>query len=166
MKNLKKLLKRKKLEVLVDPHPILRKVSLPVEDFSLMLKLKDKMVDSMRESRGIGLAAPQVGISLRLFVMDIYHEGSISETMILINPEILNKKGVAAIEEGCLSIPGKNILVDRSEEVEVKYFNEQGEEKVRKFDGIPAICVQHELDHLNGVLMTDYLRREDEILKK
>ena len=166
MKNLKKLLKKEKLEVLVDPHPILRKKSLPVEDFSVMSKLKDKMVESMRESRGIGLAAPQVGLSLRLFVMDIYHEGLISETLMLINPEIVNKKGVAAIEEGCLSLPGKNILVERSEEVKLKYFTEQGEEKIRTFEGIPSICVQHEMDHLNGVLMTDYLRREDEILKK
>lgn len=166
MKSLKKLLKNKILEVLVEPHPVLRLKSSPVEDFSLMSKLKDKMVEAMRNSRGIGLAAPQVGISLRLFVMDIHKEGETVETLILINPVITSRKGTASIEEGCLSLPGLGVTVERSSEIEVEFFNEDGVKINRKFRDIPSICVQHELDHLDGVLMTDYLRREDEILKK
>ena len=113
------------------------------------------MFETMYEHEGIGLAAPQVGVFSRVITIDI--EGDKKNQVVLINPEILESEGETGIEEGCLSIPGHRALVPRKEKVKVKALNRQGEEVIYDADGLFAICIQHEIDHLNGVLFVDHI---------
>ena len=115
----------------------------------------DDMFETMYEHEGIGLAAPQVGVLNRVITIDI--EGDKTNQVVLINPEILESSGETGIEEGCLSIPGHRALVPRKEKVKVKALNRQGEEVIYDADGLFAICIQHEIDHLNGVLFVDHI---------
>ena len=115
----------------------------------------DDMFETMYEHEGIGLAAPQVGVLNRVITIDI--EGDKTNQVVLINPEILESEGETGIEEGCLSIPGHRALVPRKEKVKVKALNRQGEEVIYDADGLFAICIQHEIDHLNGVLFVDHI---------
>ena len=115
----------------------------------------DDMLETMYEHEGIGLAAPQVGVLSRVITIDI--EGDKKNQVVLINPEILESEGETGIEEGCLSIPGHRALVPRKEKVKVKALNRQGEEVIYDADGLFAICIQHEIDHLNGVLFVDHI---------
>ena len=115
----------------------------------------DDMFETMYEHEGIGLAAPQVGVLNRVITIDI--EGDKTNQVVLINPEILESEGETGIEEGCLSIPGHRALVPRKEKVKVKALNRQGEEVMYDADGLFAICIQHEIDHLNGVLFVDHI---------
>ncbi|MCK3657937.1 peptide deformylase [Pasteurellaceae bacterium Pebbles2] len=144
------------LDVLIYPDEQLRTIAQPVTEFNQELQtFIDDMFDTMYEHEGIGLAATQVNVHQRVITMDI--EGDKTNQIVLINPEIIESSGETGIEEGCLSVPGFRGLVPRKEKVTVKALNRQGEEFTLSADGLLAICIQHEIDHLNGVMFVDYL---------
>lgn len=145
-----------KLEVLRFPDERLRTVAKPVEkvDDSIRQLVAD-MFETMKDEQGIGLAATQVNTHLRVIVMDVSEEQN--QPLVFINPELIDKQGSKISEEGCLSVPGNYAKVDRAERVTVKALNENGEEFVLEATGLLAICIQHEMDHLRGVLFVDYL---------
>ena len=144
------------LEVVLYPYERLATVCEPVAKVDAELnQFIDDMLETMYEHEGIGLAAPQVGVLSRVITIDI--EGDKKNQVVLINPEILESEGETGIEEGCLSIPGHRALVPRKEKVKVKALNRQGEEVIYDADGLFAICIQHEIDHLNGVLFVDHI---------
>ena len=144
------------LEVLSFPDERLRTVAKPVEAVDASVKkIVEDMFDTMRDEKGIGLAATQVDIHKRIVVMDVSEEQD--TPYVFINPEIIEKDGSTVSEEGCLSVPGNYAKVDRAERVKVKALNIDGETFELEADGLLAICIQHELDHLQGVLFVDYL---------
>ncbi|MGR2870626.1 peptide deformylase [Vibrio vulnificus] len=144
------------LQVLTFPDDRLRTVAKPVEKVTPEIqKIVDDMIETMYDEKGIGLAATQVDIHQRIVVIDISE--SRNEPMVLINPEILEKRGEDGIEEGCLSVPGARALVPRAAEVKVKALDRDGNEFTLEADDLLAICIQHELDHLQGKLFVDYL---------
>lgn len=144
------------LNVLIYPDKRLRTVCQPVAEINDEIrKIVDDMFETMYKEEGIGLAAPQVNIQQRIITIDLDSENS--NQIVLINPEILESSGETGIEEGCLSIPGFRGLVPRKEKVTVKALNRDGNEFTLEADGLLAICIQHEIDHLNGVLFVDYL---------
>jgi len=120
-------------------------------------KLAQEMIETMHESDGIGLAAPQVGISKRLLVTDISSIDAKIGPQVFINPEIIDSAGEVTMEEGCLSIPNVREDVTRPETIVLKYQTVNGEEKTETFDGWMSRVLQHEIDHLHGILFTDYL---------
>ncbi|MDX1304281.1 peptide deformylase [Photobacterium sp.] len=144
------------LQVLIFPDERLRTVAKPVEAVTPEIqKIVDDMLETMYDEEGIGLAATQVDIHQRIVVIDISEERD--QPMVLINPEITDKRGDDGIEEGCLSVPGARALVSRAAEVTVKALDRDGNEFSFDADDLLAICVQHELDHLAGKLFVDYL---------
>ena len=144
------------LNVLIYPDERLRTVCQPVAEINDEIrKIVDDMFETMYKEEGIGLAAQQVNIQQRIITIDLDSENS--NQIVLINPEILESSGETGIEEGCLSIPGFRGLVPRKEKVTVKALNRDGNEFTLEADGLLAICIQHEIDHLNGVLFVDYL---------
>ncbi len=144
------------LQVLTFPDDRLRTVAKPVEKVTPEIqKIVDDMIETMYDEEGIGLAATQVDIHQRIVVIDISE--SRNEPMVLINPEILEKRGEDGIEEGCLSVPGARALVPRAAEVTVTALDRDGNEFTLEADDLLAICIQHELDHLQGKLFVDYL---------
>ena len=144
------------LNILEFPDPRLRKKAAPIQVVDDHLRqLIDDMFETMYEAPGIGLAATQVDVHKRLLVTDVSPDKS--EPMVLINPELLQKDGVAITEEGCLSVPGYYEEVERAEHVRVRYLDRNGETCEQDMDGLLAVCVQHELDHLQGKLFVDYL---------
>jgi len=118
-------------------------------------QLIDDMFETMYEAPGIGLAATQVDVHRRLLVADVSQEKD--EPHVLINAEILEKDGSAVTEEGCLSVPGYYEEVERAEHIKVRYLDRDGNEQESEFEGLLAVCVQHEMDHLEGKLFVDYL---------
>lgn len=144
------------LDVLIYPDENLAKICEPVEKVDDALRtFIDDMFETMYDHEGIGLAAPQVNVLKRVITIDI--EGDKTNQIVLINPEILTSSGETGIEEGCLSIPGCRALVPRKEKLTVKALNRNGEEFTLDADGLLAICIQHEIDHLNGVLFVDHI---------
>ena len=145
-----------KLEVLRFPDERLRTVAKPVTEINDDTRqiVKD-MLETMYDENGIGLAATQVDIHQRIVVIDVSEERN--EPRVLINPEITKRDGSTISEEGCLSVPHSYAKVDRAETVTVKAQNEQGEEYELGAEGLLAVCIQHELDHLMGKLFIDYL---------
>lgn len=144
------------LQILEFPDPRLRTVAKPVEVFDAALsQLVDDMFETMYEANGIGLAATQVDIHQRLLVIDV-SEGR-DEPHVYINPELLETEGSETCEEGCLSVPGIYAEVSRAEKVRVRAQDRNGETFERDLDGMHAICLQHEMDHLKGKLFVDYL---------
>lgn len=144
------------LDVLQFPDERLRTVAKPIDAVNSEVKqLVADMFETMREEKGIGLAATQVDRHVRLVVMDVSEEQN--EPRVFINPEIIAKEGSTISEEGCLSVPGNYAKVDRAEKVTVKALDGEGKEYELEADGLLAICIQHELDHLNGKLFVDYL---------
>ncbi|HBC3426378.1 peptide deformylase [Vibrio parahaemolyticus] len=144
------------LQVLTFPDDRLRTVAKPVDAVTPEIqKIVNDMIETMYDEEGIGLAATQVDIHKRIVVIDISETRD--EPMVLINPEILEKRGEDGIEEGCLSVPGARALVPRAAEVTVKALDRDGKEFTFEADDLLAICVQHELDHLQGKLFVDYL---------
>ncbi|AJS59216.1 peptide deformylase [Paenibacillus sp. IHBB 10380] len=134
--------------------PILRKLSKPVESITpRIIKLLDDMTDTLYASDGAGLAAPQVGILRRVIVMDC-GEGLIE----LINPEIIYRSGEQVGPEGCLSYPGYAGVVKRSQSVKIKSLTRSGSESFIEAEGLLARCIQHEIDHLNGILYIDHIK--------
>lgn len=138
------------------PDPRLRKVSSPVEAFDEELQtLIDDMFETMYDAKGVGLAAPQIGINLQLSVIDV--AGDKKDQIVIINPEIIERIGEVSYQEGCLSVPGAYDTVKRAEKVTVRALDRQGKEFERSADGLLAECIQHEIDHLNGKLYIDLL---------
>lgn len=173
------------LPIYVAPHPVLKKPAAPVtavtDDIRALIK---DMFETMYATRGIGLAAPQVGQSLRILVMDVEQTGDTAEgddaeaapaplvpgkPIAVINPEIVwTSDELNTYEEGCLSIPGQYAEVERPEKVRVKFLDENGQAQEMEADGLLATCVQHEIDHLDGVLFVDHLStlKRDMLLRK
>ena len=144
------------LTVLRFPDERLRTVAQPVTDFGDRLQQQiDDMFETMYEQKGIGLAATQVNFHQQLIVMDLYDDED--RPKIFINPELVEKSGQFTNEEGCLSVPGVYAKVDRAEHVTLKAHDREGNEFTIEADGLFAICIQHEMDHLNGKLFVDYL---------
>jgi peptide deformylase len=145
-----------KLAILEFPDPRLRKTATPVSTVDDALRnLIDDMLETMYAAPGIGLAASQVDVHKRLLVADVSAEGD--EPHALINPVILEKDGIQVSEEGCLSVPGYYEEVERAEHIRVRYQDRNGEEVETEMDGLLAVCVQHEIDHLDGKLFVDYI---------
>ena len=157
-------------KILTEPDPILRKKCEPLEKVDAETKkLMDDMLETMYAAPGIGLAAVQVGILKRLVVIDIAKEEENKKPIFLINPQIIHQsKNTSVYEEGCLSLPGQFAEIERPAECTIKYLDYNGKEKELKSDGLLATCIQHEVDHLNGILFIDYLSKlkKDMIIKK
>lgn len=161
-------------DIVIFPDDRLRAPTKKVTEFDDQLKaLVQDMFDSMYYYDGIGLAAPQIGVSKRLVVIDIPdsdEQGNVLEhhQKVLVNPEITFKEGLVDSSEGCLSVPETNETVQRAERIKFKYQDLEGNEHEEEADGLWAICVQHELDHLSGHLFIDYLGtfKRDRIKKR
>jgi len=142
--------------VLTFPDERLRTVAAPVEEVNKEIQtLVDDMFDTMKDEKGIGLAATQIDVHLRVVVMDVSDEQD--EPRVFINPEITKMDGTTVSEEGCLSVPNNYAKVERAEKVMVKALDRDGKPFELEADGLLAICIQHELDHLKGKLLVDYL---------
>ena len=156
--------------IVIEPDPILRKKSDILEKVDDELRiLLDDMLETMYSAPGIGLAAVQIGILKRLIVIDISKDKEKKNPIFLINPEIISKsKNTSIYEEGCLSLPGHFAEIERPEECQIKYIDYDGKKKEMKANGLLATCIQHEIDHLNGILFIDYLSKlkKDMIVKK
>lgn len=144
------------LHILHYPDERLRTVAKPVEKVDAEIpRIVNDMFETMYDEEGIGLAATQVDIHQRIIVIDVSE--SRDQRLVLINPELLEKSGETGIEEGCLSIPEQRGFVPRAEFVKIRALNEKGESFELDADGLLAICIQHEMDHLEGKLFVDYL---------
>jgi peptide deformylase len=144
--------------ILIHPDPRLKKLCDPVAEITAEVRqLAADMLETMYDAPGIGLAAPQVGVTRRVIVMDCIKDGP-PEPMALVNPEIIwSSEDQTVYEEGCLSIPDVYNDVTRPAEVQVRWTDLDGQQQERQFSGIWATCVQHEIDHLDGKLFIDYL---------
>ncbi|MEC7134017.1 MAG: peptide deformylase [Pseudomonadota bacterium] len=144
------------LDVLSFPDERLRTVAKPVEEVNDEIKqLVSDMFETMKDENGIGLAATQVNRHVQVVVMDVSEDQN--EPRVFINPEIIRKDGSTISEEGCLSVPGNYAKVERAEAITVKALDQNGESFELDAEGLLAICIQHELDHLKGKLFIDYL---------
>ncbi|KEA51197.1 peptide deformylase [Mangrovibacter sp. MFB070] len=144
------------LQILHFPDERLRTIAEPVKEVNAEIqRIVDDMFETMYAEEGIGLAATQVDIHQRIIVIDVSENRD--EQLVLINPELLEKSGDTGIEEGCLSIPEQRALVPRAETVKVRALNRDGQAFELETDGLLAICIQHEMDHLVGKLFVDYL---------
>ena len=148
-------------QILTEPNEILRKKSLPVDSVDKDLQiLMDDMLETMYAAPGIGLAAIQVGIPKRVIVLDIEQKEGSKKPLFLVNPEIIQKsKNLSTYEEGCLSVPGQFAEIDRPDKCHIKYLDYNGDSKELKAEGLLATCIQHEMDHLEGILFIDYLSK-------
>jgi peptide deformylase len=155
-------------EILIWPDPILKQKAKPVAkvDDSIRTLVKD-MFETMYAADGVGLAAPQVGILQRVIVLDTTPRQPESKPIAMINPEIIAMEGETSYTEGCLSIPGEAEEIDRAAIVTVKFLDPEGQEQTLKCDGLLAIAVQHETDHLNGTVFVDHVSTlKREIIRK
>lgn len=159
-----------RLPILVAPHPILKRKAQPVAEVDArVVKLMDDMVETMYDANGIGLAAPQVGVLDRVIVVDVHEKGEPANPIRLANPEIVWSSDEKAVcEEGCLSVPEQYAEVTRPQRIRVRYLDEKNQQQEMEADGMLATCIQHEIDHLNGVLFVDYLSmlKRNILLKK
>ncbi len=157
-------------KIVIEPDPILRKKSETLEKVDDELrKLLNDMLETMYAAPGIGLAAVQVGVLKRLIVIDTSKDKEKKNPIFLINPEIISRsKKTSIYEEGCLSLPGHFAEIERPAECQIKFIDYEGKEKELSAHGLLATCIQHEVDHLNGVLFIDYLSKlkKDMIVKK
>ena len=157
-------------EILTEPNEILRQKSSPVEKVdSDLQKLMDDMLETMYAAPGIGLAAIQIGVPKRVIVMDLSRKHESKNPMFFVNPEIITKsKNNSTYEEGCLSVPDQFAEIDRPDKCHVKYLNYHGKPEEIKAEGMLATCIQHEMDHLEGILFIDYLSKlkKSMIIKK
>ena len=156
--------------IIIEPDPILRKKSESLEKVDDEVReFLDDMLETMYAAPGIGLAAVQVGVLKRIIVIDISKDKEKKNPLFLINPEIISKsKKTSVYEEGCLSLPGHFAEIERPAECQIKFVDYNGKEKEVTANGLLATCIQHEVDHLNGVLFIDYLSKlkKDMIVKK
>ncbi len=160
------------LPIRIVPDPILRKKGIRVPPDQIgtrkMQKLIDDMIETMRDARGVGLAAPQVGQSLRLVVIEFAltemgKEGD--DPLVLFNPEVIRCRGIRQIEEGCLSVPGYKGLIERCEWVTARGIDRQGKEFKVKANELLAQALEHEIDHTNGILYLDHLKAHEDLIK-
>ncbi len=149
------------LQVLSYPDPFLKNKAIPVKTFDEDLKIfLNNMAETMYDSTGIGLAAMQVGSDKRMFVMDLGYDGEDDATkdpIFLINPVITEREGEQIMEEGCLSVPDYRADVSRAREITLEYQDSTGAFKKISATGLTSVCIQHEMDHLDGVLFIDHL---------
>ncbi len=147
--------------IITEPNKLLRQISKPVENVgNEEKKLMDDMLETMYAAPGIGLAAIQIGVPKRIIVMDICKEEGKKEPRYFVNPVIKNKDPLkTTYEEGCLSVPDQFAEIDRPSKCEVEYLDYNGEKQLLKADGLLATCIQHEMDHLEGILFIDYLSK-------
>jgi len=144
------------LPILTYPHPILKSVAQPVSEVTDEIrKLVEDMAETMYAAPGVGLAANQVGVLKRIFVIDVAGEDEPSDLKVFINPEIVEMDGEQLFSEGCLSFPGASEDIKRAKTLKVRALDAQGNAFELEADGLLAVAVQHENDHLNGVLMID-----------
>ena len=157
-------------KILIEPNKLLRQVSQRVEKVGDdERKLMDDMIDTMYDAPGIGLAAIQIGVPKRIIVMDISRDGDKKEPRYFVNPVIKNKnEEKAKYEEGCLSVPDQFAKIERPNTCEVEYLDYDGKKQLLKAEGLLATCIQHEMDHLEGILFIDYLSKlkKSMIIKK
>jgi len=157
-------------KIVIEPDPILREKSETLEKVDDELRsLLDDMLETMYAAPGIGLAAVQIGVLKRLIVIDISKDKEKKSPLFLINPKIISRSKKTSIhEEGCLSLPGHFAEIERPEECEIKFIDYHGKEKELRANGLLSTCIQHEVDHLNGILFIDYLSKlkKDMIVKK
>tara|TARA_B100000787_G_scaffold79790_1_gene58873 strand:- start:81 stop:599 length:519 start_codon:yes stop_codon:yes gene_type:complete len=148
-------------KILIEPNKLLRQISKNVEKVGDEERaLMDDMLDTMYEAPGIGLAAIQIGVPKRIIVMDIGRDENKKEPRYFINPIIKNKNDEKAkYEEGCLSVPDQFAEIERPNACEVEYLDYYGKKQLLKADGLLATCIQHEMDHLEGILFIDYLSK-------
>ena len=156
--------------ILTEPNKLLRQVSEPVESVGDSEKqLMDDMLETMYAAKGIGLAAIQIGVPKRIIVIDISKDDQKKEPRYFVNPVIKKKDPLkATYEEGCLSVPNQFAEINRPSKCEVEYLDYNGEKKILNAEGILATCIQHEMDHLEGILFIDYLSKlkKSMIIKK
>ena len=156
--------------IITEPNKILRQISKPVNNVGKdEQSLMDDMLETMYAADGIGLAAIQIGIPKRIIVMDISWTKGEKKPMYFVNPVIKNKDNDKSIyEEGCLSVPNQFAEIERPKNCEVEYLDYKGEKKLLKAEGLLATCIQHEMDHLEGILFIDYLSKlkKSMIIKK
>ena len=156
--------------ILTEPNPILRQISKTVEKVGKFeQQLMDDMLETMYSANGIGLAAIQIGIPKRIIVMDISKDENQKDPMFFVNPKIRNKdSSISTYEEGCLSVPNQFAEIDRPKKCVVEYLDYNGEKKTLHAEGLLATCIQHEMDHLEGILFIDYLSKlkKSMIIKK
>ena len=147
--------------ILTVPNPILKQVSQPVDKVTdETRKLMDDMVDSMRAANGIGLAAVQIGEPVNVIVMDLARDEEEAQLKYFVNPEILEDvEDLKPYEEGCLSVPDVFDTIERPERVQITYLDYNGERVTEWAEGLYAVCIQHEMDHLKGIVFIDYLSR-------
>ena len=157
-------------KILTEPNKLLRQISKPVEKVSDEVRtLMNDMLDTMYDAPGIGLAAIQIGVPKRIIVMDISRDENKKEPMYFVNPIIKNKnEEKAKYEEGCLSVPDQFAEIERPNTCEVEYLDYNGTKQILKAEGLLATCIQHEIDHLEGILFIDYLSKlkKSMIIKK
>ena len=156
--------------ILTEPNKILRQVSLSVKNFGKEEQiLMDDMLETMYHANGIGLAAIQIGVPKRIIIMDLSKNDEKKKPMYFVNPVIKNKNSnFSTYEEGCLSVPDQFAEIDRPSECEVEYLDYDGNKKILNASGLLATCIQHEIDHLEGILFIDYLSKlkKSMIIKK
>ena len=147
--------------IITEPNKILRQISKPVDQITKEEQnLMDDMLETMYAANGIGLAAIQIGIPKRIIVLDIGRDKNKKEPMYFVNPVIMKKNLTKSIyEEGCLSVPDQFAEIERPSKCEVEYLDYHGKKKLLKADGLLATCIQHEMDHLEGILFIDYLSK-------
>ncbi len=147
--------------ILTEPNKLLRQISKPVQKVTKEeQKLMDDMLDTMYEANGIGLAAIQIGVPKRIIVMDLSKDPNKKEPRYFVNPIIKNKDPKkSTYEEGCLSVPNQFAEIDRPSECDVEYLDYNGNKKILHAEGLLATCIQHEMDHLEGILFIDYLSK-------
>jgi peptide deformylase len=157
-------------KILIEPNKLLRQISKSVEQVGDEERaLMDDMLETMYEAPGIGLAAVQIGVPKRIIVMDISRDEDKKEPRFFVNPVIKNRnKDKAKYEEGCLSVPDQFAEIERPNTCEVEYLDYNGKKQLLKADGLLATCIQHEMDHLEGILFIDYLSKlkKSMIIKK
>lgn len=159
MRNGRKVINMAIRNIVIEGDPVLRKKSRPVDEITpRIIKLLDDLADTMYlDNRGIGIAAVQVGVLRRIFIVDVGDENGKIE---FINPEIISREGTQTYCEGCLSLPGKSADVERPEKITIKALDRNGNEFTLDAEGLLAVCICHEYDHLEGILFTDKAKGE------
>ena len=147
--------------ILTEPNSVLRQISKPVEEVgNVERELMKDMLETMYEANGIGLAAIQIGVPKRIIVLDISKNEKEKNPMYFVNPVVKNRNlNLSSYEEGCLSVPNQFAEINRPSSCEVEYLNYNGEKSFLKAEGLLATCIQHEIDHLEGILFIDYLSK-------
>jgi len=148
-------------KILTEPDPFLRQKSTKVEQVNDEIRtLMDDMLETMYNAPGIGLAAIQIGVPKRVIVMDLSRDDEKKNPLYFVNPEIItNSDNDSAYEEGCLSVPGQFAEINRPDKCKVKYLDYSGNEQILNAEDLLATCIQHEMDHLEGILFIDYLSK-------